>query len=150
MLWPRLFGRYFCKQTENAPHLLYTRCVAKTVWPMVAITFGANDIPNSPKKHGNGVKNGWLLARNFMLLVLLLYVGQSRKPRTKHVLTFEGKLIKNPVQILCHACALMRFWAGLYVGDDKEILIDGVNAMLKIAVELLTKPSKRSRIAKLI
>lgn len=87
-----------------------------------SIAFGPNDIPNSPKKAGNGVKNGWPLARNFMLLVLLLYVVQSGKPRIKHVLTFEGKLIKNPVEILCHACALMRFWAGLYVGDDKEIL----------------------------
>ena len=44
----------------------------------------------------------------------------------------------------------MRFWAGLYVGDDKEILIDGVNAMLKITVELLTKPSMKTRATKLI
>jgi hypothetical protein len=57
---------------------------------------------------------------------------------------FEGKLIQNPVEILCHACALMQLWAGLYAGEEKEVMIDGVSAMLKIAMELLTKPSKRT------
>ena len=44
----------------------------------------------------------------------------------------------------------MRFWACLYAGEEKEVMIDGVSAMLKIAMELLTKPSKRTWTAKLI
>ena len=121
VVWPRLFGHYFCKRTDDAPHLLYTCCVAKTVWPMVPLPLDLMTFLTLQRKR-KWCENGWPLARNFMLLVLMLYVGQSGKPRIKHVLTFEGKLIKNPVEILCHACALMRFWAGLYVGDDKEIL----------------------------
>lgn len=31
----------------------------------------------------------------------------------------------------------MRFWAGLYAEVDREMLINGVNTMLRVAVELL-------------
>lgn len=50
---------------------------------------------------------------------------------------FDGAIIKNPVEILCHAGALMRFWACLYAEVDREMLINGVNTMLRVAVELL-------------
>lgn len=46
---------------------------------------------------------------------------------------------------MCHASALMRFWTGLYADGDPEMLIDGVNAMLKIALKLLTKLGKKTR-----
>jgi hypothetical protein len=64
---------------------------------------------------------------------------------------FEGKTIKSPVEILCHTGALMRFWAGLYADVDKEMLINGVNTMLRVAARLiLTKNSadgvKRSKV----
>jgi hypothetical protein len=54
-------------------------------------------------------------------------------------LCFEGKLILNPISIVCHACALMNNWAGLYAGLDREALEDGVNTMLRIATNLLNK-----------
>ena len=82
------------------------------------------------------------MKRNFMCWVLQLYVGPY-KVRSKAC--FEGKLIKNPIEILCHACALMRFWADLYADGAKEALIEGVNTMLKIDVKLFTKASERKR-----
>lgn len=45
------------------------------------------------------------------------------------------------MEIICHACALMKFRAGLQSDEDKEMLIIGVNAMLKMATQLLAKPS---------
>lgn len=50
---------------------------------------------------------------------------------------FEGKIIKNPLEIFCYACALMNFWAGLFADSEKKQLEDGVTTMLKIANELL-------------
>lgn len=47
-------------------------------------------------------------------------------------------------KIVCHACSLMRFWAGLYAGEEKEVLIEGVNAMLQIAVKLLAKKNQKT------
>ena len=45
----------------------------------------------------------------------------------------------NPASIVCYACALMGYWAGLFLGVDKEALEAGVNTMLAIAVRLTSK-----------
>jgi hypothetical protein len=55
---------------------------------------------------------------------------------------FEGKMIQNLISIICHTCALICYWAGLFLESDKELLIDGANTMLKIALKLLTKKQK--------
>lgn len=57
----------------------------------------------------------------------------------RNKICFEGKKLHNPLEIVCHACALIKFWAGLQKEVDKETLIQGVDAMLKIAVQLLAK-----------
>jgi hypothetical protein len=50
---------------------------------------------------------------------------------------FQGKIIKkNPIEIICHAGALMQHWTGLYVEVDRMMLINGGNTMLKMAIEL--------------
>jgi len=36
----------------------------------------------------------------------------------------------------------MSSWAGLYLDDDKEAMLDGVNTMLKIAMKLVNKKQK--------
>jgi hypothetical protein len=46
-------------------------------------------------------------------------------------------VIKNPIEIICHAGTLMRFWTGLYAEVDREMLINGVNTMLQVAARLL-------------
>jgi hypothetical protein len=56
---------------------------------------------------------------------------------------FDKKLIKSPVDIICHAGALMKFWTGLFAEMDRATLEEGIDTMVKIAVGLLT--SKRSR-----
>jgi hypothetical protein len=68
--------------------------------------------------HGNGVKNGFPM---------------------RNKVCFEGKKLHNPLEIVSHACALMKYWAGLHKDVDKEVLIQGVNTMLKIAVQLLAE-----------
>lgn len=52
---------------------------------------------------------------------------------------FEGKKLHNPPEIVSHACALMKYWAGLQKDIDKEVLIQGMDTMFKIAVQLLSK-----------
>jgi hypothetical protein len=63
--------------------------------------------------------------------------------KARNKLCFEGKLILNPISIVCHACALMSYWAGLYAGMDREALEEGVNTMLRIATGLLNKKQRR-------
>lgn len=58
---------------------------------------------------------------------------------------FNKKLIKNPLEIICHAGALMNFWVGLYPELDREAIEDGVNLMLKVALEIMsTKKNKKT------
>jgi hypothetical protein len=52
---------------------------------------------------------------------------------------FRWEKLNNPLEIISHACALMKFWAGLQKNVDKEALIKGVDTMFKIAVQLLAK-----------
>jgi len=47
--------------------------------------------------------------------------------------------VTNPATVVCYACALMGYWAGLFLGADREALDAGVNTMLAIAVKLTSK-----------
>jgi hypothetical protein len=73
---------YFCLMDESASHLLFYCNIAKTVWATFATCIGADDIPSSLASVGCGVRYGSLVVRNFIL----------------------GKLIQNPISIVCHAC----------------------------------------------
>ncbi|PNT63107.1 hypothetical protein BRADI_4g11520v3, partial [Brachypodium distachyon] len=42
---------------------------------------------------------------------------------------FEQKLIRSPAEIICYACAFLRYWAGLQSGVDKTNLLAGVAAL---------------------
>jgi hypothetical protein len=57
----------------------------------------------------------------------------------RNKICFEGKELHDHLEIVCHACALIKLWAGLPKEVDKEMLIQGVDAMFKIAVQLLSR-----------
>jgi len=62
--------------------------------------------------------------------------------KTRNKMCFKDKSVQDPAYIVCYACALMSYWAGLYLNDDKEALVAGVNTMLKIAMQLTKKKQK--------
>jgi hypothetical protein len=88
---------------------------------------------------GPGVRNGFPVGKNSTLWVLWLFAGPSGK---QEINCFEGKMVKTPPSIICNACALMSYWAGLYPAEDKDTLVARVNAMLQIAVKLLSRKAK--------
>ena len=59
--------------------------------------------------------------------------------KTRNQVCFEGKAIRHPVSIVCYACALMSYWAGLFEGEDRKALEDGVDTMLQIALRPVDK-----------
>ena len=63
------------------------------------------------------------------------------KCRNKAV--FEGKVIKNPLKIICHACVLMIYWTGLYAELDRDQLVESANTMLRVAKEILAAQTTR-------
>jgi hypothetical protein len=57
----------------------------------------------------------------------------------RNMICFDGKKLNNPLEIVSHVCALMKFWTSLQKDVDKEALIKGVDTMFKIVVQLLSK-----------
>jgi hypothetical protein len=111
--------------------------VAKVVWAIIAVCLDANNIPSS-------IDNCWLCCekwlpggKKFHTFGIVTICWAIWKTRNK--MCFEGKVVKDPTSIVCYACALMSYWAGLYTGDDKDALIAGVNCMIEIAMKLLGK-----------
>jgi hypothetical protein len=43
----------------------------------------------------------------------------------------------NPLEILCSACAFMRYWACLYPEVTKEVIEEGVDLILHTTIMLL-------------
>lgn len=81
---------------------------------------------------GNGVNIGF-----HMVCCHLLGIMENRNKAC-----FEKHLIKDPLEIICHACALVKYWAGLFPSIDKEKLEEGAATMLRLAKELLASQRK--------
>jgi len=132
---------YFCTHNESLSHLFFQCSTTKAVWAIMAKCFGATNVPRSFDQCWNWCDK-WLPAgKQFHTVGIAAVCWAIWKARNK--VCFEGKPLLNPIAIICHACALMNYWAGLFKEIDKEALEAGVNTMLKIAASLLGK--KRSR-----
>jgi hypothetical protein len=131
---------YFCDQNESASHLLFHCNIAKAVWATFVTCIGANDIPSSIDRCWLWFEKWLPGGKKFHTLGIVAICWAMWKARNK--LCFEGKSVQNPISIVCHACALMCHWAGLYQKEDKELLEAGVNTMLQIALKLLCKKTK--------
>jgi hypothetical protein len=74
----------------------------------------------------------------FSTTILRLFKSGFLHPPAREIrrnkLCFEWKNIHNSIPIICHACALMNYWAGLYSEVDKKILEAGVNSMMQITM----------------
>jgi hypothetical protein len=63
--------------------------------------------------------------------------------KRRNKVVFEGKLLQNPLEIICHACALMVYWSGLFAEMDRDQPVEGANTMLRVAKEVLTAQTTR-------
>ena len=91
---------------------------------------GATNVPRSFDQCWNWCDK-WLPAgKQFHTVGIAAVCWAIWKARNK--VCFEGNPLLNPIAIICHACALMSYWAGLYEGEDRKALEDGVNACMKV------------------
>jgi len=102
---------YFCRQHETVTHLLFTCSVAKVVWATIATYLGANDIPSSFQQSWKWCEKWIPNGKQFFAVGIAVVCWSIWKMRNK--ICFEGKKFSNSIEIVCHACALMKFWAGL-------------------------------------
>ena len=131
---------YFCHLPEPVNHLFFNCSVAKVVWATVATCLGASNIPTSFDQSWRWCEQ-WIPKGNQFYAVGIAAICWSIW-KMRNIIYFHGKKFHNPLEIVSHACALMKFWVGLQKEDDKEALIKGVETMIKIAVQLLSKKNQ--------
>ena len=103
-------------------HLFFTCPIAKVIWAVTAKGIGELIMYLHPWLNvGSGVTNGYLQERSFICGEVSAICWAIWKARNKAC--FNVKKLKNPIEIMCHACALMRFWIGLYAEVDMKTLI---------------------------
>ena len=132
---------FFCDREEIISHLFFQCPVAKVIWGIVAKCFGTHNIPMN-------LQQCWLWCEKW------LPFGKKYHPwgvaaicwaiwKCRNRAVFDRKLIKNPLEIICHAYALMSYCSGLYAELDQEQLVQGVNTMLRVAKDVIAAMTTR-------
>lgn len=122
----------FCDQEESVTHLFFV-CPADKV----AQSLGADDRPQNLAQSWKWAKK-WLPNGNkFHAFGIAAICWAIWKTRNKAC--FDGKLAKYPAEIVCYACAFMRYWTGLYLAEIQEMMVERVNTMLHVATRLLAE-----------
>jgi hypothetical protein len=121
----------FCPDFESTNHLFFTYHTARSVWGCVAKCFNSDHVPNN-------IEQCWMwLNRNLFDGKEIGIVGAAAicwalwKARNKAC--FENIVINSPVEIVCHACALIMKWAGLSKRELQDLSHDGAKLLLKAA-----------------
>jgi hypothetical protein len=100
----------FCEEDENITHLFFQCPTAKVIWSVIAVCFGANNIPTNLTQCWNWCEKWLPFGKKYHPWEIVAFCWAIWKSRNKAC--FEGKKIKSPIEIFCHACALMNFWTG--------------------------------------
>jgi len=64
-------------------------------------------------------------------------LGHMEKP--KESLIRYRKIIKHPCEILCQACAYLKYLAGLYKSRLKEATVEGMGVIPEAAIRIMTQ-----------
>lgn len=131
---------YFCTNAKTVSHLFFQCSMAKAVWAITAKSLGALNVPRSIDHCWSWCELWLPHGKQFHTVGIAAKYWAIWKARNG--ICFEGKKRCDPVSILCHACALIKYWAGLYGEGDKDLLVAGVETMLKIAIQLLGKKTR--------
>jgi hypothetical protein len=66
--------------------------------------------------------------------------------KSRNKACFEKIMIKNPIEILCMACANMKHWAGLFKREFQEQLAAGMSAILAAEYKAMAAQNKATPI----
>lgn len=127
----------FCNCIETSAHLFFQCPVSKVIWMIVARCFGIQTIPSNIEQCWAWCEKWLPVDKKFHAWGIGAICWGIWKCRNKAV--FEKKLIKSPVEIICHICSLLMYWTGLYDEHEREQMKQGVETVLNVAKEILAK-----------
>jgi hypothetical protein len=121
----------FCDQNESIDHLFFECPVARAVWGIIALCFRANTIPRSLDQFWVWIKSHFPHGEKVFLLGGEAICWAIWKTRNKAC--FDNKRITHPAEIICYACCLMTYWAGLYPEGMQESIHGGAQSLVNVA-----------------
>jgi hypothetical protein len=125
---------YFCSAPETMDH----GCpIAKVVWGVLAICFQQNTRPSTYEQCWSRINMALSGGIQVHMLGLAAVCWACWKLMNRAC--FDKILLKNPNEILLYACALMKYWAGLYPEDTQQLVSSRVDVMMKTTMHLLGK-----------
>ncbi|TVU01395.1 hypothetical protein EJB05_53164, partial [Eragrostis curvula] len=131
---------YFCQQPETIDHLLFSCCVAKVVWGIIAHCFGADTRPSSMVQHKDWIKMVLPGGDKVYTEGLAAVCWAIWKSRNKAC--FDKIMIKHPCDIVFYICSFLRYWAGLYSAEMNEVIQAGAKTMMKMVINILSRQGR--------
>jgi hypothetical protein len=125
---------YFCGEPKNNDHLFFSYPIAKVVWGVVAKCFQQNTRPLCYEQYWQWIKSALPGGESMYMMGVAALCWAIWKARNKTC--FEKKFINNPDEIVYSACALTRYWAGLYPEATQQAINEGVDLMICTAIKL--------------
>ncbi|TVU50360.1 hypothetical protein EJB05_01730, partial [Eragrostis curvula] len=106
---------------QRLSNICYLSCVSKAVWSVIAICFNAQTRPSNLQQYWQWMKTS--------------LPNGEKKARNKAC--FDKVIIKHPCDIIFHVCSFLRYWAGLYPADMREIVEARAQSMPQTAISIL-------------
>lgn len=107
----------------------------------MAKCFGASNVPSNLEQYWQWCELWFPLGKQYHPRGIAVICWAIWKGPNKAC--FEQKLINNPLEVICHASALMIYWSGLFAEIDHEQLVEGTNTRLRVAKEILSAQTAR-------
>lgn len=142
--WPGNPSCYFCIETETADHLFFNCTFARSVWGAFGLALGASCCPRFLWQCWS-----WLYSYlpggkkyNMMIIAAICWGIWC----THNKVTFEGHIVRTPLEAVFTACSFMMYWAGLLKEGDKVAFQAGVKKMVQMAAALANRSAPRGRL----
>ena len=130
----------FCHEDESVDHLFFQCPIAKTIWGVIGLCFGASNIPKDFQQYRVGISNWLPRGETIYTCGCAAVCWAIWKCRNKAC--FNKKVIKSPSEIIIHICAFLTYWAGLYNQKTQGKILEGVQALLACAhMVMASQPS---------
>ena len=133
---------YFCSNNESIDHLFFLCPMAKVTWGAVALFLGAINIPENTDQYSLWIEHWLPHGQPVFTLCLAAICWAIWKKRNEAC--FEHKQLKHPTDIIIYACALLKYWAGLYGSDMQGKILEGVKILISCVHKVMAQQRRPS------
>jgi hypothetical protein len=135
--WPGTPVCSFCKQVESVEHLFFSCPIARVAWATLGKFLGTSRCPGSLWQAicwfykflpgGEGMYMVGLAAMCWSIWTL------------RNKVTFDGHIVRNPMEPIFIMCAFVLYWAGLQADGIRGQVVQRTGELMKMAAEMTKK-----------